>query len=209
MYWIRGKFVTVRTMEEADAPDVVAWRNRPDAARYLIQWEPLTVEKHLSWFHRTRDSELLLMFEDPAGRLIGCGAFWGFDPKVTSGEWGRLVTAGDLGNPSGLMEGGHLAHRIMFELLGFVRIYCGAADTNTASRKYAEFLGYQQEGFRRLHVNTPHGRYNIVEYGMLADEFEQRSAYLNRFFYRDKSRPDFTAEARAAAPGIRERWLNR
>jgi diamine N-acetyltransferase len=209
MYWIRGKFASVRMMDESDAPNVVVWRNRPDAARYLIQWKPLTVESHLDWFRRTGDWEFNVMFEGPSGAPIGCGGFWGFDLKVTTAEWGRLVTAGDAGNPSGLMEAGYLAHRIMFELLGFIRIYCGAADTNTTSQKYAEFLGYQKEGFRRAHVNTPFGRYNIVEYGMLAEEFQQRSAFLNRFFYRDKGIPEFTEEARLAAPAIRQRWLNK
>ena len=208
MYWIRGKYVSIRTMEESDTADVVRWRNRPEAARWLVQWEPLTEGRHLDWFRRAREREALLVFEDPAGQPIGCGNFYGFDRRGISAEWGRLASAGNLGNPSGLLEGCYLAHRILFELLGFERTYCGTAEPNSASRRFAEFLGYRQEGFRRSHLVAPHGVYNLVEYGLLAGEFRERSSYLGQFFYAGKDAPEFTDEARRAAPECRLRWFN-
>jgi RimJ/RimL family protein N-acetyltransferase len=193
-------------MEEADAPNVVEWRNRPDAARWLVQWERLTIEHHLQWFSKARFRELLFIFEDPTGTVLGTGNFYTFDRKGKTAEWGRLVSAGNLGNPSGLLEGGYLAHRIAFDLIGMDRTYCGVAEANSSSRKYAEFLGYQQEGVRRCHLVTPNGTYTIVEYGMLPDEFRERSAYLEKTFYRGKPVPDFTDEGREAAQEFRRQF---
>jgi RimJ/RimL family protein N-acetyltransferase len=203
MYWITGKHAAVRPMEESDAALIVAWRNRPDAARWLVQWQPLTVDGHLSWFRQACDRELLLVFEDPSGTPIGGGNFYGLDPKALTAEWGRIVSAGV---PSAMLEACYLAHRVAFELLGFERTFCGLAEPNGPARKLTEFLGYRQEGFRRSHLVTPHGTYNVLEYGLLAPEFQERGGELARLFYRGRAVPEFTAEAREFAPECRRRW---
>ena len=206
MYWIHGKYTSIRTMEESDAANLVEWRNRPEAARWLVQWEPLTVNEHLNWFQQARERGLLLVFDDRKTQAaFGGSNFYGFDRKGTSAEWLGLLSDG---KPSGLVEACYLAHRILFELLGFTRTYAGTAEPNSSSRRCAEFLGYRQEGLRRSHLVTPHGTYNVVEYGLLAPEFQERSTYLTQFFYGGKGVPEFTEEARSAAPEYRQRWFN-
>ena len=193
-------------MEEADAGAVVAWRNRPEAARWLIQWEPLTEERHLGWFQHARDREVLVVFEDTrTGQPIGTCSFWDFDRTGQTAEWGRLVSAGNSGNPLGLLEGGYLAHRLIFELFGLARTYCGAAEENAPSRRFAEFLGYTQEGLRRKHLVTPHGAYSVAEYGLFTAEFDERRPQIERSFYRRKDAPAFSGDAQRAAQEFRTR----
>lgn len=207
MYWIHGKYTSIRTMEESDAANLVEWRNRPDAARWLVQWEPLTVEGHLNWFRQARDNAVLFMFDDRVTKAANGGSnFYNFDRKGVGIEWLGLISDG---KPGGLVEGCYLAHRVLFELLGFDRVYAGTAEPNTPSRRCAEFLGFKQEGVRRSHLVTPHGIYNVVEYGLLAAEFQERTAFLNKFFYAGKEAPEFTDEARAVAAEYRQRWFNK
>jgi RimJ/RimL family protein N-acetyltransferase len=207
MYWIHGKYSSVRLQQESDADNLVAWRNRPDAARWLVQWEPLTMDVHLAWFRRVRDHALLLVFEDRSTRLAnGASNFYNFDRLGNSVEWVGLLSDG---KPGGLLEACFLCHRILFELLGFERTYSGTAEPNTASRRCAEFIGYKQEGLRRSHLAAPHGIYNVVEYGLLAAEFQERTAYLTKFFYAGKEAPEFTDEARQVAAEYRRQWFNK
>lgn len=63
-----------------------------------------------------------------------------------------------------------------FDKLNLRRIHCGTASTNTAMQKLAHKLGMREEGKRRqaLFLN---GEYvDVVEYGLLKDEWLTRSA---------------------------------
>jgi [ribosomal protein S5]-alanine N-acetyltransferase len=62
-----------------------------------------------------------------------------------------------------------LAHG--FFKLNLERIYCGAAATNTAMNKLALAMGMTLEGTRRRHLFLDGERVDVVEYGILREEF--------------------------------------
>jgi len=61
-----------------------------------------------------------------------------------------------------------------FLVLNLNRIACGTFDSNLAMRKLAEYLGMMEEGRRRQAVYKL-GRYmDVIEYGVLKNEYMQR-----------------------------------
>jgi RimJ/RimL family protein N-acetyltransferase len=61
-----------------------------------------------------------------------------------------------------------------FMSLNLNRIACGTFEDNKGMRKLAEYLGMREEG-RRRHAVYKHGRYvDVIEYGVLKDEYVVR-----------------------------------
>jgi ribosomal-protein-alanine N-acetyltransferase len=58
-----------------------------------------------------------------------------------------------------------------FEKLNLTRVYCGTAATNEPMRNLALRLGMMQEGVRRKHMYLEGQWVDMVEYGVLKDEF--------------------------------------
>ncbi len=78
-------------------------------------------------------------------------------------HWGRGV---------GLLAGRKLLEH-GFEKLNLERIYCGLATTNERMKKLAVALGMALEGSRRAHFFLEGVRVNMLEYGILRDEFRR------------------------------------
>jgi RimJ/RimL family protein N-acetyltransferase len=62
-----------------------------------------------------------------------------------------------------------------FNKLSLERIYCGTAATNTGMRKLAASLGMVEEGCRRKHLFLDGEWVDMVEFGILKDEFFRRA----------------------------------
>ena len=59
-----------------------------------------------------------------------------------------------------------------FEKMNLMRIYCGTAATNIGMQRLAISLGMTEEGRRRRHLFLEGEWVDMVEYGILKDEFE-------------------------------------
>jgi RimJ/RimL family protein N-acetyltransferase len=59
-----------------------------------------------------------------------------------------------------------------FMKLGLEKIYCGMAATNKGMIRLAEKAGMKQEGCRRSHLYLEGNRVDMLEYGVLREEFE-------------------------------------
>lgn len=81
-------------------------------------------------------------------------------------HWGRGV--GLLASRALLQHG--------FKKLNLERIYCGTAATNEGMKKLAVAMGMTLEGTRRRHVFLDGAWVDVVEYGILREEFAARSA---------------------------------
>lgn len=198
---MRGRTVALREMTPGDAATVVEWRNRPDVKQWLIQWEPLTVESHLHFFESAQHRDILLMFVSLTGEPIGTCAFYEFDRNRTCCEWGRLC-----GNwhPQAMLEGAYLSHRLAFEIFGLQRSYCACSAENTGAQRFDTTLGYVEEGRRRRHMLTPDGYRDVVEFGLLREDFSARQSALEKMLYRDQTSPLFPSEVKTWAERRRE-----
>lgn len=189
---VEGRYISIRAMNEDDAESVVAWRNHPAVARRLVQWEPLTVEGHLKFFASAlQRGEVFYLCVDANGHAIGTCSFYGFDRHRTMAEWGRLCF--DMERKTRLMvrETVYLSHRLGFEQLALKRIHCRCAADNVPAVKVYEEAGYQREGLRRSHLNTPEGTKDVAEFGLFPGEL--RRDVLEPMLYEDAGVPVINA----------------
>jgi RimJ/RimL family protein N-acetyltransferase len=194
---IAGRYVKVREMREADAALVVEWRNRDDVKKWLIRWEPLTVDAQLRWFRGARaQGDMLFMFESIQGAAVGTGSIYGLDRPRTCAQWGRLCAAQIAGSALSILEACYLVHRICFEILGMRRLYGSLTSDNKSSYRLNRFLGYVEEGRRRKHFAHPDGYKDVIELGLLAEEFRQERSSIEPKLYRHQPAPEI-ATARA------------
>jgi RimJ/RimL family protein N-acetyltransferase len=71
-------------------------------------------------------------------------------------------------------EAGFILLNHGFSKLNLERIYCGTSSTNKGMNKLAEKLGMQKEGLRRKHLFLEGKWVDMIEYGILKDEFIER-----------------------------------
>jgi len=76
-------------------------------------------------------------------------------------HWGKKVS----------FLAGHKLFEHGFNKLNIERIYCGTAATNTGMMKLAMALGMQQEGCKRSHLYLDGSWIDLIEYGILRQEF--------------------------------------
>lgn len=69
---------------------------------------------------------------------------------------------------------GHALLRHAFEKLNMKRIYCGTAATNEGMKRLAVALGMTHEGTRRGHLFLEGSRVDVLEYGILREEFAKQ-----------------------------------
>ena len=69
-------------------------------------------------------------------------------------------------------DAGKLIFDYAFERLNLNRIYCGTSSENIGMQKLAEKLHMKKEGVRRSAMYKMNKYVDIVEYGLLRDEFE-------------------------------------
>ena len=81
-------------------------------------------------------------------------------------HWGRGV---------GALAGRQLL-RHGFDVLNLERVHCGTAATNVGMQKLAAALGMTLEGTRRGHLYLNGRREDMLEYGVLRDEFRTLDA---------------------------------
>jgi ribosomal-protein-alanine N-acetyltransferase len=67
---------------------------------------------------------------------------------------------------------GHAMITHGFRKLNLERIYCGTAATNIGMQKLAKKLGMLLEGTRREHLFLDGAKVDMLEYGILRDEFK-------------------------------------
>ncbi len=171
-------FVRVLSERDVDGP-YPSWFSDQDVCRYNSHGKLFNTEEHFRHFVRGMDSGDRLVWaichrDDGHIGNISLQQIALIDRSaelaILLGDrrhWGRKV---------GVLAGRQLL-RHGFDKLNLERIYCGTTVTNLAMRHLAETLGMTLEGTRRQHVFLEGQRVDVVEYGILREEFrahEQR-----------------------------------
>lgn len=175
-----GKSVYLRPIEMSDADGAYpSWLNNPEVCRYNSHGDTLyTREMAQSYIKSVIDNPSADVFaiclrEDD--RHVGNIALQQISLKNRNAELAILI-----GDPSvygkGIgYEAGALLVEYAFGTLNLHRLYCGTHSENIGMQKLALKLGMSEEG-RRREALLKNGRFaDIVEYGILADEYSEGS----------------------------------
>ena len=174
--FLTGARIALRPLGAADVDGPYpGWFNDAEVCRHNSHGAfPYTRAEALAWVDalRGRRDALVLAIDLPELGHVGNVSLQNIDPVGRSAElaivlgeraaWGRGIGA----EAAGLI----VAHG--FSALNLHRVACGTAAGNVAMRRIAEGLGMRQEGVRRAAVWSDGGYHDIVEYGLLAAEWE-------------------------------------
>jgi len=159
----------VRTVMPDDLPMLLEWRNHPKIRRFMFTQHEISLEEHLNWYKRTsQDSSRSLLLVEEANSAIGYVQFnqitiggvsdWGFyaRPDAPSGSGSKL---------------GHAALQYAFDVLQLHKVCGQAIETNQASIRFHQKLGFTQEGVLREQRRLDHTYHAVICFGLLAHEW--------------------------------------
>lgn len=157
--------------------EYIQWLNDAEVCRFNRHHTyPYNEEKAKAYIqavmHDTR-SIVLAIIETQSNRHIGNIALQQIDPVNRSADLSILIGERSAWGRSYATEAFSTLMAHGFGALNLHRIYCGTAAENRAMRHVAQKVGMRQEGVRR-EAMFKEGRYlDIVEFGILREEFDQ------------------------------------
>lgn len=171
-----GERILLRALTKADCDGAyLKWFNDPEVCRYNgHHLFPYRREEAVAYVKKMRASSndlVLAITEKSSSRHIGNIALQNIDFVNRSAEFAILIGEKDCWGKGYSKEGGRLLLNHGFRSLNLHRIYCGTAQNNLPMRKLAAYLGMRQEGRRRKALFKGKRYLDILEYGVLQEEF--------------------------------------
>jgi [ribosomal protein S5]-alanine N-acetyltransferase len=160
--------------EDADGPylnwfndDVVCQGNSHHVVPYTYQAAQAYIDKA-----QTFDSQLVLAVVLQEGhKHIGNVALLRIDFISRSSEFAIVIGEKDCWGKGYSKQAARLIFDHAFFTINLKRIYCGTFETNITMKKLAEFMGMREEGRRRNAAFKNNGYVDIIEFGVLRDEY--------------------------------------
>ena len=174
--FLSGTRLRLRALCAADVDGpYLTWLNDPEVSRLNSHHVfPYTRDAALAWvaaLPARRDALVLAIELDE--RHVGNISLQDISAVGRSAELAIVLDRSVWGEGVG-SEAAELLVEHGFRALNLNRIACGTVAANHGMRRLAERLGMTQEGVRRQAVWTDGAYHDIVEYGLLADEWKDR-----------------------------------
>lgn len=178
--FLQGGSIYLRALERADLDgDYFQWLNDEEVCRFNSHAVFPNSEKgmadYFAFAQSARDAVVLAIVRREDDRHIGNVSLLDIDWIARSANFAILI--GDRGCWGGGVghEAGALVVGYGFERLNLNRIYCGTSAENKGMQRLAEKLRMKPEGLRRQAMFKS-GRYvDVIEYGVLRDEYLPRA----------------------------------
>ena len=160
----------IRSMIEDDLPMVLAWRNHPEVRRYMFTHHEISLAEHTQWFMRAvQDNARRLLIVQEQGSPIGYVQFSNVEPGGVA-DWGFYVRP-----EASKGTGSKLGASALEHAFGQLKLHkvCGQAiDTNQASIRFHERLGFKREGVLRDQKRMNEQYQTLICFGLLAHEWQ-------------------------------------
>ncbi len=171
-----GNVVYLRALTEEDlSGNYFQWFNDQEVCRFNSHGRvPNSMEKMEAYLRKARTDTSLAVFaiifrENDAH--VGNISLQSINFVDRSAEYAIVLGEKDYWGKGVAREASDLILRHGFLTLNLHRIYCGTSDDNTGMQKLASYMGMKEEGRRREAIYK-NGRYaDILEYGILHDEY--------------------------------------
>lgn len=166
-----GETVELRTVEEEDLEFLQQVVNDPAVRAGLGSSEPINGHEEREWFESIADDDdihLLICVDGEAVGSIGChqkSAVW------RNAEVGYSL-APDAWNNGYTTDALRELAAYAFDERGFNKLSARAYETNPASQRVLEKVGFEREGVFREEAFVEGEFVDLYRYGLLADEFE-------------------------------------
>lgn len=176
---LKGKLVSIRTMEVPDIPFVKAINDDPIVRANVVGWGWPNSEAEMTRWHGSSQggSTHRWVVEDREGQVIGVTGLWDVDLQSR-----HALTALKLGGANDVRGRGlgtdaiKLVMAFAFYDVGLNRLHSSILASNVAShRAYVDKCGWSLEGVSRQHV-WRHGQFlDLNQVGILREDFDRLS----------------------------------
>ena len=177
MIYSLGDGYSVRPLQERDLDGPYpGWFEDQEVCKYNSHGK---FAKNADWFRSfyqdlNREGQLVWAICHDKDGHIGNISLQGISFVNRNAEFAILIgNRNHWGKAVGLSAGTALLRHGFFKL-NLERIYCGTAATNVGMQKLATQLGMVQEGARRRHLFLDGEWVDMLEYGVLREEFQRR-----------------------------------
>lgn len=130
------------------------------------------LEAYIKGLSGNRDTLVLAIVDKESESHIGNISLQSIDWISRNAEFAILLGEKGFWNKGLSKEAGSLIVDHGFQSLNLERIYCGTFQNNTGMRKLALSLGFKEEGIRRKAVYKNGLFLDVVEYGLLREEWK-------------------------------------
>ncbi|MDB5963998.1 MAG: pseH [Polaromonas sp.] len=151
-----------RKMQAADQAQVMAWRVKPEIARFMLSEVEFNLEKQLRWFERINNStsDEYWIIENN-GKPIGVINLSEIDRVNRHATWG-LYIGEDMKSPIGGMLPMYFYNYVFARRdLNLHKLHGKVLDINTNMLRVHDVCGYRQVGLHKDHVLRD-GRFHDV-----------------------------------------------
>lgn len=171
---IKGQKTILRPIEQEDLEFMRSLINAPEIEETIVGWQwPLSRKDEQEWYAGFRNSnkEMRLIIETTEGEPVGFTGLTNIDWKNGSCRTTGIRISKQV-QSKGLATDAYIAmFRYAFGQLRLHRIMGSALETNAASLRFLEKVGFVREGIRRDHVFKNGAYRNVVALAILADDF--------------------------------------
>ena len=174
-----GDTIYLRGLEEQDLlQNYFQWFNDQEVCRFNSHgYFPNNVDKMREYLNKvySSDSKLVLAIIFREDDLhIGNISLQEIDWISRSAEYAIILGEKGYWGKGIAKEASDLLLDHAFTSLNLFRVYCGTSSKNTAMQRLADYMGMKKEGVRRSALFS-RGEYDdIIEYGILRDEYLDR-----------------------------------
>lgn len=174
--FIIGQKLYLRNLTTEDAEGIYPyWFNDPEVCKYNSHYKfPYTKEKALDYIQYANSAQnalILGVVDKTNDRHIGNVSLQGIDFINRNAEFAIIIGDKDYWGKGFATEAATLLIAHGFRELNLHRIYCGTSVKNIGMQKLAEKISMKQEGVRRQAILTDGFLVDLIEYGILRDEF--------------------------------------
>lgn len=175
-FFLSSDRLGLRPLEPRDADGAYpGWLNDAEVARFNSHHTfPYDREQALAYIQRVRGSrsELVLAIVDKASeKHVGNVALQAIHPIYRSAEFSIMIGDRAFWGQGVGAEAGKLLLGHGFDALGLHRVACGTTSDNEGMKRLAGKLGMREEGRRRAAAWKRGAWVDVVEFGVLAEEF--------------------------------------
>lgn len=156
----------------------VNWLNDPEVcegnSHHVFPYTHALALDYIDHAQKTKLELILAIVTSKNNLHIGNVALKQINHVSRNAEFAILIGDKDYWGKGYSKKAGKLLCDHGFFELNLHRIHCGTFHTNIAMQKLAEYLGMREEGLRRQAVYKSGKYLDILEYGVLRDEYESK-----------------------------------
>lgn len=179
MNFLEGENIYLRPLCESDIDGKYRnWLNDSEVCggnshcRFPVT--PNHLREYINSIEKNQNNLILAIIWKKNNQHIGNVSIQNINYISRMGEFAILIGEKDYWNKKCGKEAMALVINHSFKNLNLNRIYCGTYENNIGMRKLAENMGFKQEGIRRQ-ADFKEGKFiDVIEYGLLKSEWENK-----------------------------------